>query len=453
MSHFIQDNQVIVKTFDGKHVMFIKGGDNNVTSGETNRRLSYWSMWRIFGNKEQFDAFVENAVKTDIHGGSWQFASLKNKRFSGYTEYENLVFKRFDNAWQKALLLNRCISDVTIDNVREFERDVAQLLLDNKFSLKDQDGYESKSIVCSRYRKDEEARINAVENLNSVTDKYLEKEDGSYRRYCSLWSKTPLYECLRSSEFCSFTASLSTSWLNPFISIIGSSNVHDITNENFSLLLNIDIVHLIDNYWLEHIFKNYPVQFKYLLDKDDSLLFKQILRYQELLEPESHSYKHILKNVALIESFLEEYESYTEIRNEVDAQLKNEAPQKFIDTWNKLINYCWYKQTWSTLPYHMAHLKEYIDQGVNIDEIKSECESDLREIIQKHRHQNKKNQKAIERGVKEIFQLYFKLLDDLTIERFVEYFGLKLPIANNPISNPTSNPSKTINVPYTGTLF
>lgn len=450
MSHFIQDNQVFVKTLDGKYMMFIKGGDNNVTSGASNRRLSYWSMWRIFETKEQFDAFVENAVKSDIHGGSWQFASLKNKRFDGFTEYENLVFNRFDNAWKKALLLNRSISDVTIDNVREFERDVAQLLLDNKFSLNDQDGYESRAIVCSRYRKDEEARIAAVENLNSVTDKYLEKEDGSYRRYCSLWSKTPLSECLKSSEFCSSTASLSTSWSSPSVCVVGSSNVHDISSENFSLLMDTDVVHLIDNYWLDQILKNYPAQFKYLLDKNDGLVFKQILRYQELLEPESHSYKDILKNVALIESFLEKYETYAEKRNEIDAQLKNEAPQKFIDTWNKLIDFCWYKQTWSTLPYHMDHLKEYINQGVNIDEVKSQCESDLREIIQKHRYQNKKNQKAIEKGAKEIFQLYSSLLDDRTITRFVEYFGFKHPIGNNP------RPSKILNTPdvqYTGTLF
>jgi hypothetical protein len=448
MSHFIQDNQAFVKTVDGKYLFFVKGGDSNVYSHQ-NKRLSNWSLFRVFENKEQYDALVENMVRGDIHGGSWQFASLKNKSFNGYTEYENLVCNRFENAWKKALLINRSISDVTIDNVREFERDVAQLLQDNKFSLNDQDGYESKDIICSRYRTDEEARINAVENLNSVCNKYT--EDGTYRRYCSQWSKTPLSECLQSSDFCKTTASFSTNWLNPSVSIVGSTKIYDISDENLFSLMDIDVVHLLDNYWLENIYKNYPTQFKYLLENEDGRMLKQIMRYRELLEPENYSFKHIMKNVALIESFIEEYEGFVVAQNEIDTKLKSEAPQKFIDTWNKLIDYCWYKQTWSTLPYHLVQLKEFIALGVNLDEVKDKCEEDLRGIVRKHQSQNKKNQGAIKKGAEEILSLYYELLSHETIEMFCRYFGIKRPVAIKnevTISVPT-----TPRIAHVGTLF
>ena len=79
MSHYIQDNQCVIKTEDGALMLFLKGGDNNVSSASTNRRCTSWFFNKTFNNEKSFMDYILDALLSDIRGGSWQFKSLQNK--------------------------------------------------------------------------------------------------------------------------------------------------------------------------------------------------------------------------------------------------------------------------------------------------------------------------------------------------------------------------------------
>ena len=136
MSHYIQDNQVVIETKDNKFLLFTKGGDNN-TFSFNNRRCTSWSYLGYFNNKLEYDTFITDLMLNDISGGSWQFNSLKNKTFKGHTEYENIIFGRFDRAWEKAIKCEWSFSDVNEENIIEFEEYLIELLKKNKFSVKE----------------------------------------------------------------------------------------------------------------------------------------------------------------------------------------------------------------------------------------------------------------------------------------------------------------------------
>jgi len=98
MSHFIQDDLAAIQTQIGLFV-FVKGGDNNVTSSFTNRRLSQWSFLGKF--KHTHDALLWGAVTalSEVSGGGWKIHSHKNKTFKGIAGIEKAWFKR----WKKAI--------------------------------------------------------------------------------------------------------------------------------------------------------------------------------------------------------------------------------------------------------------------------------------------------------------------------------------------------------------
>ena len=85
MSHFIQDNQVVIETAENRFILFIKGGDNNVTSFD-NKRLSSWHFQGIYSSEAHYMNFISEIMMSAISGGSWQFKSLKNTSLNS-TEY------------------------------------------------------------------------------------------------------------------------------------------------------------------------------------------------------------------------------------------------------------------------------------------------------------------------------------------------------------------------------
>ena len=127
MSHFIQDNQSVVITADGRILLFIKGGDNNCYSHD-NKRVTSWHLNNTFSNEDEYNDFVTEIMMSDISGGSWQFNSLKNKTFNGYTQYENTIYSRFDKALKNAIITTDWkISDVNTDNIYDFENALIKL--------------------------------------------------------------------------------------------------------------------------------------------------------------------------------------------------------------------------------------------------------------------------------------------------------------------------------------
>ena len=317
MSHFIQDNQCVIHLADGTYLLFLKGGDNNVYSHK-NRRLSSWFLQYVFGNIEQYMTFLEGAMRGDINGGSWQFASLKNKAFEGYTGYENTVFERFERAYRKALNLSWNVKDITVDNVYEFEYEIVRLMKDNGFSLNDQDGNEQfYGYVISRYSKVDEAKQKAVEKLNRQMEKYVGIENGSYRSFCKKWSNVALADALHSSEFCRVRGKMRRYNHNDSINFFTTDKTYEISNENFALLMNFDNVEdFIGTYNIDSLLKNYPEQVKYLLDLNEKDLLKRLASFMDGLTPENnYRYNFLVENYGKLNGFVSGYDDYVSQKN------------------------------------------------------------------------------------------------------------------------------------------
>lgn len=133
MSHFIQDNQAVVKMtvknddkFYDMYMFLIKGGDNNVFDSN-NRRLSEWNIYQIL-DREGMESFISQLpFWSSFYNGSWQFQSYdKVAKFRrSFLEKFAVVYSRFKKAFD-----NFIDTDIVID-MQEYERNVSFVKSEN----------------------------------------------------------------------------------------------------------------------------------------------------------------------------------------------------------------------------------------------------------------------------------------------------------------------------------
>ncbi len=390
MSHFIQDNQIVVKTADNRILLFIKGGDNNCFSYD-NKRVTSWYLQNTFSNEDEYTHFITELMMTDISGGSWQFNSLKNKTFNGYTQYENTIYSRFDKALKNALVTTDWkISDVNTSNIYDFENALMKLFRSKNISMNDESGSEVQGLgFIWSYTDDvtkEESGLNRLQKRKGFKQKDGSKE---YKTFCQKYSDKPLAELINDVKFCSDITKFDKNW-NKSISVLenlrGTKSTNDVDFACFNILVNSNertVRDLLGSHYIDALLEDYPIQFETLKCLDQ---FHQ--KVKNILESEkSNEFDYDLKR------FKEVHEKITDanyIQLKADKKVKIEdiesnAKDKFIETWNDLIASSWFKQTNERLPRKVTELKKAIDTNTfTLDEIKQQCDKDFTEIITKH---------------------------------------------------------------------
>ena len=422
MSHFIQDNQIVVRTKDNKLMLFVKGGDNNVRSGCSNKRCSSWSIVQIFDSKESYNNFIDAAMMTDINGGTWQFQSLKNKRFDGATGYDATVYKRWDRALKKALYFDMSLEKVTIENIDATSSGLTSLFIENNFSIKDEDGFDRDIQLYSHYDKTEKDKLKRVRNIISYPAK---QETVGYRDFCMKYEKVPLEEALKDFEFCRSFSSYRDSW-NGLDSI--KANIA-IPKENFVPLM-LNNIHTILNGFGEHdrgLFYMYPEEIKFVLDSTN--LVQLLQEAYDKVDNDNWRKKSMLENLIFVKTtFIQEYDNIVK-KKKLDLKDKiSGARLKFVKAWNSLEVDAYYRNTNDRLPRALKHLDELFQVGdFTLGSIKHLCKGSFEEIPRYHNGQYKKNKKAIKDVFEKIIQKYSILIDDSSIDLICEYFDFEKP--------------------------
>lgn len=420
MSHYIQDNQCVITTEDGAVLLLMKGGSNNTFSASTNRRCSSWHYQNVFTDKSSYDNFIEDVLATDINGGMWQFKSLKNKRFEGITGYEAAVVKRFENAFKRSLHLDRKMSEITLDNIGEYERAIEQLMLKSGFSLKDEDGrIEYIELYSHAYCKSDEEKIARVKPVE-----YPVKHNG-FRDFVLKYENTSKEEAFMDIEFCRAISEYKESWGS--ISML-PRGYFSIPNDNFQILIKSNLSSFL---WMwegeiNSLIQNYPEQLKFTLD--DGELFKEI---DELIvsagsdEDTSWKQKDMLKTAEMLKKFYAESEKLIQIKKDEIASERKKAPGNFINLWNELERYTFYKNTNTILPEKLRELEKLKNTGsFSLDDVKSECRDSFSAIVSNYRNQYRKNQKAIKELAGVLVEKYSELLSNRTIKELCEHFSI-----------------------------
>ena len=437
MSHYIQDNQTIIRTADSRILLFIKGGDNNCYSYD-NKRVTSWHLQNTFSNEDEYNDYITELLMSDISGCSWQFASLKNKSFIGYTEYENIIYNRFDKALKNALFTTWRLSDLTVDNIYEFENNLMNIFRGKNISLKDESGCENGLGFIWSYTDDvtkEEAAINRLNKSN------IYKQRGGnekYKTFCQKYSDRNIAELINDVRFCSDIVKFNKTW-NKSISVLEKLKGVIATNEvnfaSFNLLTNSNektVKDLLHTYYMESLLRDYPMQFETLNCLNVFHTRAKSILAKELQKDDDYLYKKYKKNYDFIVNA-----NYAELKNEkksIIKDIKSGAKDRFIEIWNGLIDDCWYKTTNERLPRKVKELKIELDiKTFTLDEVKEDCKEDFRKIVTHHKHQQKKNQSVIKKVFKDLINEYYLLFDENSIDEICTYFGFEKPLQEEQI--------------------
>jgi len=437
MSHFIQDNQVVIKTADEKIILLIKGGDNNVSSARTNKRCTSWYLQGVFPNENEYMAFVEVILLSDISGGSWQFQSLKNKSFKGFREYENTIINRFERALKSALYLDWKISDVKTENVAMFKRDIEYLIEKNNFSLNDEDGFPIgiKYFLVS-YDKEVTPEQRAIENLKerNYSQKDSDFQNGKYIEFCKKYSDGKLEELINDVHFCASFAKFNLRWSGPISMLLRSvinyqsSNEMDfacfniITNQNEH---NVKLVLDIYDSDIELLLSKYPRQME-TLSKLDSFKNRCLVLIDKAKSDKYDNGRYTKNYNAIVSADYKMYKEQIDIK--INENL-SKAKDEFIKNWNDLIASCWYKNTNERLPRIVGYIdKSFATNTFTLKEVREDCEDKFHEILKHYKHQHKKNQPVIKKMFKELIFKYTLLFEENSLDAICEYFGFQKPI-------------------------
>lgn len=436
MSHFIQDNQFVIKTADEKFMLFIKGGDNNVSSARSNKRCTSWSMQGVFPNETEYKAFIEIIMLSDVSGGSWQFQSLKNKIFDNFTEYEYTVFNRFYKALKNAKTTTWKISDVTVENINSFHTDIINIFKDNNISLNNEDGYPINGVGVvwsSNYGLEKSIEEEGVDRLK---DRIYTSDDtytGTYYEFCEKYKNSKKEDLINDVHFCSAFVKLPKRW-NKGVSLFNS--IDDITVTSnidfacFNILINrnkTQVKDLLDHWsgYIDQMVQKYPSSFE-TLSKLDNFKAKAKEVIQDNIDKGGYSHKKMQKHLDVILNA--NYKALRDSQTKAIKDMESKAKDNFIEAWNTIIEKCWYKQTNTMIPKLIEKLNSYYDtKTFKLEDIKELCDNDFLEILTHHQHQYKKNQKTIKTAFQELVPKYSVLFDEISIERLSEAFDIEIP--------------------------
>jgi len=428
MSHFIQDNQVVITTVDNKILLFTKGGDNNTFSNE-NKRCTKWHFFGTFSDNANYQEFITELMMSDISGGSWQFASLKNKSFHGYTEYENVVYKRFFKALKNALKSSWRLSEVTTDNIYEFENELMNLFREKNISLKNESGIESGLGIVSKYGNEVRSKLDAIELLNN-TRSYDRKGSELYKEFCEKYKDSKLEELAQNISFCTQIVKIKKNWGNS-ISILESLKdeikAKDLHFSCFNTLTNWDedtVEYLLNSYNIEYLVSIFPRQFETL-----NCLSVFHSRSKSIIDKADGDYltKKVEDNYNLIINA--DYKALKIAQDVKIEKLLSKAKDNFIEVWNNLIASCYYKRTNDKLPRLISNLSDSLSTNTfTLEDVKNDCEDDFTKVLSHHHHQYKKNQTVIKKVFKELIHEYTVLFNEKSIDALCEYFGFEKPI-------------------------
>ena len=425
MSHFIQDTQCVIKTKDEKYIVLLKGGDNNVCSMETNKRCTSWSRLATFGSKSDYDTFIDSIMLDSVNGGGWQFQSMKGKSYSGFSKYDNLVYRRFNNAFKQALYVDFDLADLTVENLNDFERTVEKLMLDANFSLTDQDSNYTGLKIYYRKSGAEEEAVKGIKKLYKFSGD-REKLKG-YRDFCAEYADIDLYTCFASTKFLEGLNKFRGRWGG--LDYLTSYDDLEISNEGMMVFLKGKQEELLDFYrTLDRALANYPEQFLFVLE-NSTLLSDMKVFIDGIGEEGQWKVKSYNEQLAIVEDFLESHEQLIKNKKTKLEEAKKLAPEKFVETWNDLVTACWYKTTKSVVARAIEKLAfQKKLGGFELSEVADLCDGNLRRITDKHLHQKKVNQPAIKNLAKELLYNYTELLDDADKNELSRYFDIELKI-------------------------
>ena len=421
MSHYIQDTMVVLKSLDNKLMLFTKGGDNNVASNESNKRCTSWWFNGVFENADKFNAWVDIVMRTDINGGSWQFQSLKGKSFDGFTKYDATVYRRFDKAIKRAKQIDWKLSDVTVDNIEEFEKAIFYLFRVNKFSLTDQDKCSIRPSILSCYYK-EEKYSEGVAKLNKMIEYPDDIKSSGYRDFCFKWENTSTRECFEDVEFCSEVTKYRESWNG--LEVLRHSS-YQFTNEHFKALFDGKAGVMLELFTSDIIttLENYPEFFKAYLTSSQAII--DMKKHIDELEGD-YTIEKATNNMNIYVDFLSEHaDEYIAQKNSKLQEEKANAPKKFVTYWNDLIKDSFYQNTNEKLKRSIDELNQQFKHGgFALSDVENECQSDFVKLVYNHTHQYKKNQKIIATLAELLLSEYVELLDKDSIDKLSKYFSI-----------------------------
>lgn len=434
MSHFIQDNQAVVKTMDGKVMLLLKGGDNNVSSGASNKRCTSWSIAGVYESEEDYKTFIEIIMLGGVSGGSWQFNSLKNKSFKGFTEYENIVFNRFNKALDNAVELHWKISDVNTSNVHLFKKELENSLEANKFTLNNQDGINVglRYFIYSWDSKEASPEENALKDLK--VKKFEKPTDGKYEKFCKTYAKSEKKDIVNDVVFCRSFVNFDKTWSGSidFLSSIDDMMIaSSVKFSSFNILTmgNKKAVKQLLSSWesdIERLLERHPENLQTLVG-----LSKFFEMASEVIKEESeiekyNSVEKFEKNLKTIVNA--NYRELIDAKKREILEIEDKSKDKFVSLWNDLIENSWYKNTNQKLPNNLNVLNQLFSyKTFSLEEIENSCCDNFDKIIYNHQNQMKKNKKAIKDVFEVLIREYTQLFSDKSILALCEYFGYEKP--------------------------
>lgn len=432
MSHYIQDNCAVVHTADNKLILFIKGGDNNVSSSTTNRRCTSWHLQGIYNSEEDYNAMIEEFVTSDMSGGSWQFKSYKDTLGYGHPSVERLIFQRFDNALKKAMQTSWSIQDVTVENVYTFEKDLISLFKENSFAVTNQDGEETDLGFIWSYKNEVAAEESAIKRLNHIQN--IPKPQG-YKELVLKYGTLSRTELLNDFYFIIGFAKIKKRY-NGVVSFLENFRASENTkNFNFALFSNIfsykhNVKQLLQSWNISSFIGVYPSCFETLIILES---FKKMVD-DLIANADEYDTKTYSKNKEIL--FNADYKQLRKNLAETIASQDAKAKDVFIESFNSIVSSCWYKNTYEKVPL----LIEKLDMGLKkckagvfqlkdcFDTVDGISFKDFQSLKMKYDEQHQKNKKAIVQMVNYIvFELsdVFKLQNKLHIlEEYCHDFNI-----------------------------
>jgi len=430
MSHFIQDNQIVVETIDSKFILFIKGGDNNTTNYD-NKRLSSWHYQGVYSSETHYMNFISELIMGTISSGSWQFKSLKNKSFNGFKEYENTIYNRFEKAFKNALSLDWKISDVNKENIYQFETEIKSLLRNKNISLLDESGCESSMGLIYRnyYKNDDEQtpEADAVVMLNKENSFFERKSINTYRNFCKKYADSKKENLINNVSFCTEIVSNEAKY-DTSVSFLASFSdpiiTRDVKFSCFNILVNSSedtVKRLLSFYYsMEKLLEKYPSQFETITC---SSVFKDRVK-QVIEKADKYDERKFKENSDKL--FNADYSKLRKMKTSKIKEIVDEAKPNFIEKWNELVDRSWYKNTNEQLPRYMKLLEDYLEtETFTLEDVKDKCNANFLPIITHHKNQMKKNQPAIKKAFKDLIEQYSILFNVKSLADICEYFGFE----------------------------
>lgn len=445
MSYYIQDDLIVVETSDNKLMLFIKGGDNNVSSSESNKRCSDLHLQGVFENEDDFINEIDLYLADAFAGGSWQVNSLRNKSFSTFFEHDYLVLSKFKTALKRRVETSWSLKDVTLDNIHKFQNALFSVI-DNKKSsiLKNQDGRTIYGLgFIWSYDKDktaEELGLKRLEVRKRDANKYI-----GYGSLITKYKDCSDIELLNDIEFIKSFIKFQKDYdgiISLLLKMEVSQIIRDYDYEKFKVIFTNSFIvkRLLDSFDIKQLLRLYPFCFEQLVS--DSSFNDEV---NKLIENTTCNYDkgRYEENKKLI--FDANYSSLKDEFDELINMQLTSAKDNFIDAWNNIVDFCFYKQTNTKIPKLLEDIKSYIktntfkvedclfsEKKFEKDEKYISIGSEFKRLPSHHFNQYKKNQKAVVEAVKYLINEHSNLFIENgkkeIVEHLCDYFNLALPV-------------------------